>query len=423
MKFFVRSIAAGGLLATLAIAQPSRRYTVTDLGPSDSPFAQATDISYNSIISGFFTAGDGAQHAALWYQGRVIDISKPGLLGPNSLAFSINPSGQASYLGESTAKDPNNENFCAYGTGLKCLPFFWQSGYLTPLPLLGGNNGTIDNINARGEVLGIAETATRDPACTTGVTVAGTGPQVLDFEAVVWGPKQGEFRMLRPLPGDTVGVALWINDAGEAVGATGTCANTVLPPLAYGPHAVLWRNDGTPHDLGNLSGGFKNVGLSINNQGQVVGGSQVTDTSTPSNGVHAFLWTRQTGKMQDLGTLPGDVASGATSINDPGDVVGVSFDPDGNPRAFLWRNGTMTDLNTLVPDDAPLFPLFATAVNSRGEIVGFGATQGGDVHGFLLTPANGNSQNESAEATTREVKPPVTSEKVRVLLRRRFGIR
>jgi hypothetical protein len=49
-------------------------------------------------------------------------------------------------------------------------------------------------------------------------------------------------------------MALWINDLGQAVGASGSCANTVLPPLALGPHAVLWERDGSVTNLGNLGG-------------------------------------------------------------------------------------------------------------------------------------------------------------------------
>jgi probable HAF family extracellular repeat protein len=50
-----------------------------------------------------------------------------------------------------------------------------------------------------------------------------------------------------------------------------------------------------------------------------------------------------------LGTLPGDVSSGAKDINNKGQVVGQSCDINQNCRAFLWQNGMMTDLNTLVP--------------------------------------------------------------------------
>lgn len=117
-----------------------------------------------------------------------MDISTPGLGVPNSGAFGVNETGQATVQAESSTKDPNNENFCAYGTGLKCLPALWQNRVMTPLPLLGGNHGTVGQIDNRGQVAGIAETGIRDPECTTGVTVSGTAPQVLDFEAVIWGP-------------------------------------------------------------------------------------------------------------------------------------------------------------------------------------------------------------------------------------------
>lgn len=71
--------------------------------------------------------------------------------------------------------------------------------------------------------------------------------------------------------------------------------------------------------------------------------------------------------MRDLGTLSGDVASNSISINDGGTVVGLSLDANFNPRAFLWRKGVMTDLNTLVVGDSPLYLLTGCSINSRGR--------------------------------------------------------
>src|SRR6185369_10905407 len=98
-------------------------------------------------------------------------------------------------------------------------------------------------------------------------------------------------RVLRPLAGDTVGVAIWLNDLGQAVGASRSCANTVLPPLAYGPHAVLWDRDGTVR-LGNLASTKIDLALSLNNEGDVVSVSGLTDDSTVRDGTPAFLWTK-----------------------------------------------------------------------------------------------------------------------------------
>jgi probable HAF family extracellular repeat protein len=188
-------------------------------------------------------------------------------------------------------------------------------------------------------------------------------------------------------------MAFWVNDIGQAVGSTGTCANTLVPPFAIGEHAVLWDKNGTVHDLGNLGGSANpevlaagNVAFGINNKGQVTGISVLSDGVNS----HAFLWTASNG-MQDLGTLAGDNISGGLGINDFGDVAGASIaGPDplaGIPKAVVWHNGAITDLNTAVPADTPLFLLTAFMINDAGQVAGFGVDLNTfEVHGFLATP-------------------------------------
>jgi probable HAF family extracellular repeat protein len=358
-----------------------------------------------------------------------VDIAKPGLGGQNSGAFAVNAKGHVLVQAETSTKDPNGENFCAYGTGLTCLPAIWQNSVMTPLPLPGGVNGTVGNvINDRGEAPGIAENSIRDPECPLTPALNGTGPQALDFDAVIWGPGPGQIRKLDPLPGDTVGMALWINEHGQAVGSSGRCANTTLPGFAGGPHAVLWEKDGSVHDLGNLGGtadpavpGVANIGFVINNRGQVTGVSALPGNTT----TRAFLWTREQG-MQNLGTLPRDTNSSGLGMNDRGDVVGGSFtDPFENTRAFLWQNGVMHDLNALIVGNSPFLQLLvAFGINDVGQIVGIGLTNTGDVHGFLATPGNGAGAGESFSPASQGVTGPVVlPENVRKLLPGRLGIR
>jgi uncharacterized membrane protein len=123
-----------------------------------------------------------------------------------------------------------------------------------------------------------------DLDCPGTVAVNGLGPQALYFEPAIWGPRPGEIRKLHPLKGDSVGVAFSINDASQAVGMSGTCANTVLPGPLAAPHAVLWEKDGTVRDLGNLGGtvnpqvlAIGNAALLINNHGQVAGVSALPE--------------------------------------------------------------------------------------------------------------------------------------------------
>ncbi|MBS0569776.1 MAG: hypothetical protein JSS28_04160, partial [Proteobacteria bacterium] len=312
------------------VPKPARttqiRYSITDLGTlPGGTFSQAAAISLTGLVAGGSNSTDGFEHAVLWFGGKSMDIGPSGM---NSDAFGVNAFGVTAGQTETGSDDPYAENFCGYFTGLQCRPFLWQGGTRKLLPLLGGNNGsTGDNVNIFGQVAGVAETAQIDPDCPNAVSAVGTGPQQLYFKPVIWGPQPNTVRELRTLPGDDVGIAFWVNDLGQAVGVTGTCANTSLPPLAVGPHAVLWERDGTPVDLGNLGGlgdperpGIGNVAHAINERGQVVGVSALADNTA----THGFLWTRK-GKMISLDPLPDHSQSGAIAINNLGVTVGVSF--------------------------------------------------------------------------------------------------
>lgn len=378
----------------IAARTGAAEYVVTDLGATvGGPFSQGTYISTNGVVTGLAVGQDGNQHALVWSGGVPSDLSTPAFGGPNSGAFGANERGQVDGIAESLEIDPNGENFCGYFTPYKCLPFIWQNGVMSQLPLLGGNNGTVSIINNRGEVAGAAETGVSDPSCPATTAVNGTGPQVLAYKPVVWGPKPNTVRALELLPGDTVGMALWINDHGETVGFSSTCATGLLPPFAAGAHAVMWDANGRPHDLGNLGGTFNpaalavgNVAFAINNRGQVTGVSALPGSTI----AHGFIWTNHDG-MRDLGTLPGDLTSAGLGMNNAGDIVGSSIDTDvatGNPRAVIWHHGQIADLNALVPADSPLYLLTAFTINDAGAITGFGLDPvSGTIHAFLATPA------------------------------------
>ena len=397
---------------TLQRTLPADQYTVADLGTLEGgTFSQPFSINRYGLVSGSSTLPDGTQHAALWLEELKVDIGVPGLGGPNSIAFGDNERFQPAGEAETSTPDPKGEDFCGFATHLTCLPFLWQDGGMIQLPTLGGNNGTAMAISNRGEVAGFAENSTPDPGCPA--------PQVLHFKPVVW--EKGVIHKLPTFGGDPDGVAQEINDKGEVVGGSGTCA-TFNPNLFFNlvpVHALLWEK-GKATDLGNLGGktgqAGGNIALDINIQGQVVGNSDLPGDTT----FHAFLWTRRTG-MQDLGTLSGDVASLSISINDGGSVVGASLDANFNPRAFLWEKGLMTDLNTLIAGDSPLYLLTGCSINSRGEITGLGLTSTGEIHTYLATPTHGVATSES---TSRDgMSRRILSADTRKLLQQqlRFG--
>ena len=391
---------------------PAVQYTITDLGTLDGgTFSQPFFIDRYGLVSGSASLPDGTQNAVLWLNGQMKDIGAPGLGGPNSIAFVDDESSRAVGEAETSTSDPNGEDFCGFSTHLTCLPFLWQAGGMIQLPTLGGNNGVAQAISNRGEVAGFAENSTPDPGCPA--------PQVLHFKPVVW--EKGLIHKLPTFGGDPDGVAQQINDNGEVVGGSGTCAafNANFLYNLVPVHALLWEK-GKATNLGNLGGetgqAGGNIAYDINNQGQVVGNSDLPGDTT----FDAFLWTRKTG-MQDLGTLSGDVASVSLSINDAGSVVGASLDANFDPRAFLWEKGVMTDLNTLIAGDSPLYLLTGCSINSRGEITGLGLTSTGETHTYLARPTHSVATSESTSQGV--ISPRVLSDDARNLLKQqlRFG--
>lgn len=149
-------------------------------------------------------------------------------------------------------------------------------------------------------------------------------------------------------------------------------------------------------DLGTL-GGTNSWGRDVNNNGLVVGESDFRSASG-ERVTRAFRWSA--GTMMDLGTLrtdPNRGSSSASGVNDSGDIVGWAENDRSERRAFVYRNGQMQDLNTLLylVDEngnsvTPTITLTeARDINADGVIVGWGAIKGSNgvaTRAFLLSP-------------------------------------
>src|SRR6185437_16132988 len=117
-----------------------------------------------------------------------------------------------------------------------------------------------------------------------------------------------------------------LNDQGEAAGATGSCSPLNFWGLYMNPtHAVLWRDEAAI-DLGNLGQGFNDLPRGMNNLRQVVGMAGFVDADGTQT-AHAFLASPGT-KMQDLGVVGNDDFGFGFSINDAGEIVGISANKD-----------------------------------------------------------------------------------------------
>jgi probable HAF family extracellular repeat protein len=403
MRLITTSIAACSLLAASAMAQ--EHYTITDLGTLGGSFSIAFGVNSAGRIGGTSTLDNQIQHPFLWKHGHMIDAGALGV-GLNAGGSGPNGSDEMAIGAEIAQKDPLNEDFCAFGTGLKCVAALWKDGVLTQLPTLpDGNSAIAVTINARGQLVGWADTATIDKTCVP--------PQQRRFAAVMWGPKPSQVHTLPPLPGDTVGLAMGINDLGQAVGTSGDCASTALFPFPFGPHAVLWDN-GTPIDLGNVGGAGGSTAAAINNRTEVVGGSFFPDGT-----LHTFLWTRQTGRMVDLGTVKNMPVAAPGGINNSGQIAGLACDPASNTcLAYVSQGNVLTDLNDLIPADSTLYLASAYGINDAGEIAGQAMEKKtGEMHAFLAVPIRDGGHSGSLSVAAQTVTSPMPlPENVRKLL-------
>jgi probable HAF family extracellular repeat protein len=168
--------------------------------------------------------------------------------------------------------------------------------------------------------------------------------------------------------------------------------NGLIDPTVDFPQLrpVLWDSTHNIHDLGTF-GGNTGWATAVNNRGQVAGYAtnaipEEPDIASFMNGflpaaqqVRAFLWIN--GSIHDLGTLGGNDAA-AQAINENGEIAGLSYtnteinETTGLPTVhpFLWRNGRMQDLGSLggtlaTPASLVIGP-FGKFLNEHGDVAG-----------------------------------------------------
>lgn len=267
--------------------------------------------------------------------------------GSGSMGIALNDRGQV--VGESALP------ILASGYG-RSHAFLWQHGRLADLGVVGRDFG--GDMPSQSSAVAITERG----------LVLGNGrveQNVPNSQAFVW---RGRMTVLRA-GADSVGEA--INDAGQVVGWSGN-------DVGYGRgRAFLWQN-GRTRDLGTLGGRPYSWAEAINAHGQVVGRSYAVDDARDGEQIRtrAFLW--QSGRMLDLGALPGRPESEAYAINTRGQVIGSSYGATGAAHAFIWQHGKMIDLGTLGGAT-----MNASAINGRGQVIGYGDTSKGKTHAFL----------------------------------------
>jgi probable HAF family extracellular repeat protein len=329
---------------------------------------------------------------------RVVDL---GTLGASSSAFAINDKGQI--VGGSQVLDGEGSH-----------PFLWSKGVMKNLGLEVGKWGSAWAINRHGDIL-ISEEGdfpvirnSTGEALIVGVTGAAFF-QANDFNdagqivggaqdhptgnprACVWDKDDG-LRDLGTLPGEIWSMGWRINAKGWVLGISGAGNRSM--------HAFLWKPETGMEEIDGLDLEMVS-GFGMNDQGQVVLGGV-------SPGQEGYLWEEGKGATY-LGTLGGGKSS-AKDINNRGEVVGGATLWSGRQlaldwvrwtglddlmkvkredfdiyHAFLWRDGTIYDLNDLLENGEDWVLGIATGINDAGQIVGHGG-HGDQYRAFLLDP-------------------------------------
>jgi probable HAF family extracellular repeat protein len=233
---------------------------------------------------------------------------------------------------------------------------------ITNVGNLGGSSSRAVAINESGQATGTASLAERveyNVGCVPRHRPCHTSPErpFLFSESTITN--------LGSLEGGLFAEATGINNLGEVVGNSST--KQLSPNVRAREEAFVVRS-GHMTSLGSFR-------ASVINDSGVVAGSEGVGTEG-----HTDAITDANGKITDLGVLPGEggIFTVPTGINDSGEVVGFGDNRESLARAWVFRNGKMTDLGTLGGPQAE-----ATAINNAGEIVGFAQTSSEADHGFL----------------------------------------
>ena len=143
-------------------------------------------------------------------------------------------------------------------------------------------------------------------------------------------------------------------------------------------------------DLGVLEGDEDSGAAAINADGVIVGTSGRLDADTAAI-YTPFIY--ENGAMRAIVVQSSEAY--ATDINDAGAVVGImrTSGASASPyHAWIYADGVLTNLNSLIPAGSGLHLAYANAINNNGEIVGLAYDAQGQRHGFLLAPCSSSCE-------------------------------
>ncbi len=307
-------------------------YAITELPPlSGDTKSMATSLNTQGMVVGVSTSQSGTRSAVVWRNGNV-SLLGVSLTSENSSPVQINEAGQV------------------IGT-VGNRAFFWQNGATTDMGTLNGVTIYPQSINNNGVVAGYSSAYG---------SIAGD-------HGFLWqkGTLTDLGQHFRPRA---------INDAGVLAGSSDMAK--------FSPDTAAQSQNGTVVNLPGEPSGVFSWATTINNAGHIAGRSYgyFGDGLFWKDGTVTQLPLNKSITSNYYYTWP-------NSLNDLDQIVGEQGRDTSDPvtNAFLYSEGNLIDLQTLLPANSGWQLESAAGINNNGLIVGVGL-HNGSRRAFLLTP-------------------------------------
>jgi uncharacterized protein (TIGR03437 family) len=394
--------------AACSLLAQGPQFTIQDLGTlSNLPACNGTALSQSGNVVGYCTASAGQNlllntpttHGFLYSNGTLTDLNVTALSMPI-------PTG----VNDSSAVVGGTLNLNILAKTASASSFVYQNGAV--LPASGQlSSSFLFGLDNAGQSVG------------TSIQVSSSLKSLFIETGGFQYSLAGGAQTALTAPNGATAVSFGISPKGAFIAgaASGSKASAVSP--------VLWQNL-NPQSLPLLASYPQGVATAINDSGAAAGiafSLNFTVLIDPSAVAHAVVYN--VGSVTDLGVLPGDSMSMASSINNSGTVVGFSgtaqpdatlhlaqylYPPSGKYHAFIYSGGQMYNLTSQLVNGSGWQLSFATQINDAGQIVASGiftdSNGNPEQHAVLLTPAvAGTGPSITAIEGAGFSTPPVSS--------------